>query len=311
MNFKKIFIFLALSLCSVLALPAKNLPETILILNMDNEAVLPKKFRTTQDAFEGETKQSVSRLGFDQLRISGSAQFSDKALTAIIERLNNPKNLYILDLRQESHGFINGAAVSWYGVKDWANVGKTLRQIEEEEQTLLKNILTAKTANIALTFVKEPEGQSLPIIEKSVRVDVKDVATENQLVNKHQATYIRFPVTDHVMPTNEIVDQFVYLIKQMPQDRWIHMHCAAGIGRTSTFMVMLDMMKNAKQVSYSDILERQLLIGGRDLRKPSKSQWKAKAIADRTRFLEEFYDYCRTNQDNYQTPWSLYRLLKD
>ena len=43
--------------------------------------------------------------------------------------------MLIVDLRQESHGFLNGNAISWYGTRNAANEGKIGRQIEAEQST--------------------------------------------------------------------------------------------------------------------------------------------------------------------------------
>ena len=41
-----------------------------------------------------------------------------------------------------------------------------------------------------------------------------------------------------------------------------HFHCKEGIGRTTTFMIMYDIMKNYKEVSLNDIIKRQYLPSG-------------------------------------------------
>ena len=39
----------------------------------------------------------------------------------------------IVDLREESHGFFDGIAVSWYGEHDWGNVGLTQEEALADE----------------------------------------------------------------------------------------------------------------------------------------------------------------------------------
>ncbi|MDP1879532.1 MAG: protein-tyrosine phosphatase family protein [Parachlamydiaceae bacterium] len=288
---------------------AKEELNTLLILNMKNIPEFPKEFRTTKDVFFETSKTVPTREGFDQLNLSGSGQFSDKSFKILFEKLNHPQNFYLLDLRQESHGFINGDAVSWYGIKDWGNVGKTLSQICKKEQKLLTSILKQKKVQIALKFSKDFKGKSLPKADMS-SFDVSTVSTEKQLAKTSKVKYIRIPVTDHVQPSDDNVDRFIDFFKTLPSNYWIHMHCSAGVGRTSTFMVMFDIMKNAKKISLNDILCRQFLIGGRDLRKPSYCNWKTNYNKERVKFIEDFYEYCRSNQDRFNSSWSLYKLLK-
>ena len=57
---------------------------------------------------------------------------------------NGAKDIYIVDLRQENHGFFNNDAVSWYGKRDWANIGKSREEIIRQEMNLLKANLNKK-----------------------------------------------------------------------------------------------------------------------------------------------------------------------
>src|SRR3954464_1173816 len=49
------------------------------------------------------------------LRCSGSAQFGLRGFSELRERIGADR-LHVVDLRQESHCFAGGAALSWYGI---------------------------------------------------------------------------------------------------------------------------------------------------------------------------------------------------
>src|SRR5262245_1156318 len=63
------------------------------------------------------------------LRASGSHQFDVGMLTTVIDRIADDgpelRRVLVVDLRQESHAFVDGRAVSWCADKDWANVGQS------------------------------------------------------------------------------------------------------------------------------------------------------------------------------------------
>jgi len=65
-------------------------------------------------------------------------------------------------------------------------------------------------------------------------------------------------------------------------------------------MSMYDMMHNAKNVSFEDIMKRQTLIGGSDLLNVDDKD-KSETRLD---FTKKFYNYCKENQDGFQTSWS-------
>ena len=115
-------------------------------------------------------------------------------------------------------------------------------------------------------------------------------------------SYIRIPVTDKEKPSDDMVDYFVQFVQSLPQNTWVHFHCEEGMGRTTTFMVMYDIMKNAKRVSLDDIMNRQVLIGGQDLLDDKVNT--TKNAKERTEFIQEFYKYALQNNDNFKTTWS-------
>lgn len=261
----------------------------LLILNMWNEAELPRNFRTTSTS----VPVSTSDTGLKELKASGSAQFSELSLDLLIKTLGGNHLTTIVDLRQESHGFINGVAVSWYAEKNRLNIGKSLGEIEEDEKKLLTDIAQRH-------FTMLYASKKFPIF-----LWVKRVDTEAELALSRGLGYVRIPITDHMRPTDRDVDDFINFIKTFPKDSlWLHFHCAAGEGRTSTFMVMYDMLRNATRVSLEDIFQRQYLLGGINfLNETSEEGWKKPYAEERKAFLYQFYKYCQQNP-LFQKSWS-------
>ncbi|MBU3197100.1 hypothetical protein KPL26_10470 [Clostridium algidicarnis] len=81
-----------------------------------------------------------------------------------------------------------------------------------------------------------------------------------------------------------MVDCFVSLVKSQPKNTWLHFHCKQGIGSTTTFMIMYDMIKNAHHVTADDIIKRQLLLANFD-----ESHIKSFYNNERIIFLNNFY----------------------
>lgn len=255
------------------------------------------RFRKLTDPFIRSSEKNPSREGLEKLKASGSNQFSEKGLKILKERLKGEK-IIIVDLRQESHGFIDGVPVSWRGECNWANLHKSLQEIEKDEMERLNSLLKKKSV-IAVMFQGEKEIQ--------VKLSVKNVRDEKELCKKMGVGYFRLPVPDHRRPDDKTVDKFIAFIKSMPEGSWLHFHCKAGKGRTSTFLAMYDMMHNAKKVSIDDIILRQYFFGSTNLF-AQPADWKYPYAVERSEFLRKFYDYCVENKDNFNTPWSEYIL---
>ena len=142
-------------------------------------------------------------------------------------------------------------------------------------------------------------GSTVPLYRRTgaliENLTVDFVSNESTVVTDVGMQYKRFAVKDNGAPTPTIVDEFVEFIKNKPDDLHLHFHCDAGEGRTTSFMVMYQALKNASNLSLDQLLGYQYNIGGVNLHDNSAQ----------LEFLEDFYNYVEKNKsDNYSTPYS-------
>jgi hypothetical protein len=262
---------------------------------------LPRNFRTTDQPLPPpHPGQFLNPAGLAELHESGSAQFTAASLALILPKLRGPVTVF--DLRQESHLFVNGEPVSWYATNNWANAGKAHDQIVTDEAVRMSALRPGGTLALADDrSIKQEPGVTPP-----EPVAIAACTREADLVAADGAAYVRITVNDHSRPTDEEVDRFVAAVRQIPVDGWVHFHCRAGKGRTTTFMVLYDMLRNAGRVPLNDIVNRQsVLAGDYDLFKPeSDGGWKAAVFADRAAFVRAFYDYARANAGGQPMLWT-------
>lgn len=252
-----------------------------------------RKFRTCSDASK---LKGINIEGLANLKCSGSAEPSGEGFVALRKSFKN-KKVIVVDLREESHGFLNKLyPVSWYlFLYNWGNAGKSLTNIKADESTKLQSLINK---DIKLTGKNKKQY--------STDISVKQVNSEEELANINNLSYIRFPVRDRAYPTDAIIDEFVLYVTKMPKDdTWFHFHCKEGKGRTTTFMVMFDMMHNADKVSFDDIIRRQYLIGGADLTEKKDDPVLQKLSNERLVLLKKFYDYCKNK--NFLIPFSSFK----
>lgn len=276
-----------------------NYARTMLVMDMRNAPPqLPKRFRMITDALPA----NINSTGLADLHIAGGGQFSKSAFKLMLERMK-AKHIVVMDLRQESHGMLNDNAISWYGLRNADNANKTAAQIEEDQTALLTALGQEETVVVNKLVQKTAEGG----IQKAQPTEyvVHQTSTEEELVTKLGHAYKRLYVQDYHAPQDKEVDRFIKMINKLSPDKWIYFHCRAGIGRTTVFMTMYDMMHNAKKVSLEDILTRQNALGGKDLRQlPSKTHFKYQWGVDRLKFITQFYEYARGNKDHFATSWT-------
>lgn len=272
---------------------------------------LPRNFRTANSAYRtnadpkkaGEGfETNPSRKGLATLYASGSAEFSvkefDKMVPVLKEQAKGP--IYIVDLRQESHGLINGTAVSWYGERDWGNLGKSKRAALRDEKSRLESVRGKDVTMAKLSKEKKPVNP--------VTVKAESVMTEEQLVKSRGLRYFRIAATDHVWPSAENIDAFIRFTRKLPKDAWLHFHCQAGQGRTTAYMAMYDMMKNP-DLSLGTILSRQYLIGNNyvayRVAAPKDGDWKAAYYNQKADMVAKFYQYVQEQHaDGFRMSWS-------
>ncbi|SCA63370.1 Uncharacterized protein SCG7109_AN_00120 [Chlamydiales bacterium SCGC AG-110-M15] len=265
------------------------------------EAVFGKRFRTTNDSLQG---QRVDPTGLHQLNIMGSGAFTEGQLQRASDLVNGP--LFIVDLRQESHAYVNGHPVSWYGMRNWTNLHMTPKEVAQDEINRIGSLKKRHDLYLPEILTKVEDGNIWKV--QFHQFKVKEVSTEAEIAARNGVGYIRLYVPDHLPPPQDQVDLFMKFFKQLPANSSLYFHCRGGVGRTTTFMVMFDIITNAKKVDLKDILLRQYVIGGKDLKNPgSESSYKYEEAVERLRFIENFYQYVRENKDDFQTTWSMWK----
>lgn len=245
-----------------------KLNKTLLIVDNDTATELPKRFRIIK-----------------ALNISGSQQFTPSQLQNIIKTIDS-NDLYIVDLRQEAHGFINDIAVSYHNDLSYPFTCYDSEETLNIEKILFKDIKKNEKINLydILGLIKRTEV-------------VNDINIEAEYCKSLNVKYKLFAVRDGSIPTPTMVDDFVNFINEKPEKAHLHFHCKEGQGRTTTFMAMYQMMNNTENLSLEEILQQQINAGGIDLT-------TNKSRAD---FLQQFYSYVKENKDsNYDIPYSLW-----
>src|SRR5689334_11764067 len=103
-------------------IPAASPDASYAALVFDDDGGELRRFRSTTELPAADLDDTRE---LTELRCSGSAQPSVAGFRELEGRLAGVRDeeLCVVDLRQESHGFVNGAAVSWYATNNWGCAG--------------------------------------------------------------------------------------------------------------------------------------------------------------------------------------------
>ena len=296
--FGVLILFLSASIFSVTS--AKKIPDT---WRLDGTASAElRDFRLMTDAWKNPVRgKEPTRQGMESLHVSAGAQPSLVALPELYDKIHTLEpdaKIFLIDLRQESHGFANSLPVSFYIKHNAANAGKNSAEVEKIEREQLKNLRGVDT-------IFTPLGNDDTKRLKPIKIIPRVVQTERDAAEKIGFDYRRFAAADMQFPAPEIVDDFIIFVANLPENSWLHFHCHAGHGRTTTFLVMYDIMKNP-DVPLEEICKRQYLLGGSNLLlEPQGNDWYSKTARDRAKKIRLFYDWVQgTNSEQIGLQWS-------
>lgn len=278
--------------------------KLLLVYDIFNQHGKLRNYRNVKDCRTNSQKfAKINLSGFYELNLSGSGQFSSYDLPYILQQTTGL--VFIIDLRQETHGFINGKPVTWYSFRNQANKDKPPQQIEQQENNFFLQLTNNK--QVAISNIRKIGNGNFKATTTTI-VPITTIATEKTLVEQAKAHYIRFYILDRHKPSNEQVDAFINFLHTLPKNAWLHFHCRAGKGRTTTFMLMYDMLHNATTVALKDLLARHAQAGGSALNImpcDKNNQWAYNAAVARYNFIQQFYQYAKAT-DGYLngTSWS-------
>ncbi len=197
----------------------------------------------------GEEAAQVSRQGLETLRVSGSAQPSLAGLSLLrddlLGKIPAGSEIWIADLRQESHFYADGVSMSIADSSNEANTGLSTAEVTLLEQEQMQALAAGELAG-------------------------KSLCTEQQAAEALGMHYVRFAITDHYFPEPAVVDEIIQFYRSLPENAWVHFHCRAGRGRTTSLCMMFDILRNP-ELDYETLALRQYLLGGKDLRESSSS----------------------------------------
>lgn len=253
----------------------------------------PRHWRALNEYAISPSKKKMNTTGLNSLFISGSASPTLDNLYWLKNHYGQERTVLLIDLRQETHLYVNGLPISIFDRQDQINWGKSPERINDEEHAWLEHTLKQQKITLNLTK-KSKNGFKIPI--NPFILNVKFAYLEKEAAAKADLHYYRIEVPDYHPPSPSQVDQFIKILHSVPEHYWIHFHCAGGKGRTTTFLAITDIIYNYKQISLNDIIMRQVLMGGIDLLDDSPTSlkdqpWKKEYKTARKNFIHLFYNY--------------------
>jgi predicted protein tyrosine phosphatase len=228
----------------------------------------PKQLLTPEtilklDQYPGIQKGSIKPPGAPNWRkakctdIHGSGQPTKSAWRQKLQDLSKRypgKKIPWANLREEPVIYVKGKPYSLRKLKAWnenleTNKGMSGQAVEKQEERLRQEILQ-RLADGKLKL--RGETNSFKLKDETVPLDLKpeDIQTPRQVADElsqcFNIEYKRIPIGDEKAPEPRDLDAIKNWVESFPADAPMVFNCHAGRGRTTTAIVVADMVRRSK-----------------------------------------------------------------
>ncbi len=211
------------------------------------------------------------------------------------------KKIKWVNLREEPVVYINGKPLSLRKLKtpfkNLENPGVKANDIEKQEKELKKEILEEAKRNGGKLIIHD-EDEKGNLVPKEVVIGENSVKTTEEVFNDfkkegYKVDFKRLPVTDEKAPEKKDFDDLTKALKDDSPDTPVIFNCHAGRGRTTTGMVIADLMNHAKEDRFNKSITRNKTVRKEIIEQGDNVDPKAKAgelrrILSLVKTLEEF-----------------------
>ena len=239
------------------------------------DAFYDSNFRSMQDEIIAD--EDVDLTGLRELRASGGFSVGYRDIKRRLSHVDGTK--IIIDGMSSDHGYVREVPITMLGYH--------MRRPPDYRHLLRRLFLTG-------TFDKREDLIVKPVDE----------------ARKFGLSYENVKIISKTVLTDENVEQILNLFENAPSDAWFHFHCHHGKGRTSTMVVMLDIVKNAPQVALQDIVKRHSLLGSTnffDTKVWKRGTYSKDLLEARKKFIEDFYNFVVQRKQGGIQNWTQWR----
>lgn len=196
----------------------------------------------------------------DDDNIYGVAQPTIEGIKGVLDKVgkgpgsSGPPAVWT-NLREEPVVYVNGKPHNLRGANAWdhntENPGASTDAVERSDAQLKADVLAEAQKNGGRLLVTEegPDGQ---VVQRWEEVTPESVQTPREVFDSLKAQgynvdYARVPVSDEKTPEPGDFDALVSRLKDVSPDQPLIFNCHGGRGRTTTAMVVADLVRRGQQ----------------------------------------------------------------
>lgn len=258
-------------------------------------------FGSTNDPFlnkrlKNDCCRNVNKEGLSELNAYGSG---------LVKYYGNFKNyykdniqsvngkLYIVSLLPNDIYYYNDRCLRWYGVGYFnSNLGDPIIHRE-----IMKS---AYKKLIRLVYGNPPT------------YDLSQLRTEQEITKELGIEYL-MPLkgSGEWLNNDQFIEDTIRFFESLPNNSHLYVHCAHGRGRTTSYLVLYDIFKNAKKIPLKDIADRHYCLGREDVLNTDvwvKGTWTQEALDARKDLMVRFYDFMTDTKGYGHQSWTQWNI---
>jgi hypothetical protein len=239
-------------------------------------------FITTHDSIpqnrqKKECCKAFNTQGLTQLNIHGSGLIYFPDYKQYFKQNCTPQRVYVMNLLNEEAYYYKDRPLRWYGM---GFIEQDLGHYYFQSKPL-KNAYKATIRK----FYGVPSS-----------ADKSQYQTEGEIVQNFGDGVYYMPLKENPgwLGNQAFMEDLIKFFESIPEGSPVYAHCFHGKGRTTIFIVLYDIFRNAKQVPLQDIADRHYCLGREHILDTNlwlKGTWTQEALNARTELIKRFYDY--------------------
>lgn len=225
------------------------------------------------------------------------------AINDIKQHNSSVKNIVVIDLIKEYHGFIdygkNTIPFTWRANHNTVNFAIANGEVEKNEEIIVSKMFQKfydKTIDIISLFSSDEGG--VDRIQQIIKINkFKSILSEKQLLKNENINYLRLPCNDYSALNNKVIIDFAQFTQNQfnPETDWLHIHCNGGKGRSTSLSLIFDMFMRLENstlsnTSFSDLIKFHCKNGGKNLSETPHYAWKQELAIERYNVLNKIYN---------------------
>lgn len=240
----------------------------------------------------------VNTTGLDNINLYGSGIINFPHFLEHFKNTlsTNKENFVVVNLNDEEIFYYKNRSLQWYALGyTKKNYGQKLNELRFQKR-LYRKVINYFYGPVPLD-------------------DQNQINTEEDIFKALNITYLT-PLKNELawLDNDDFMENTIRLFQSFKRDTHLYVHCLHGRGRTTTYLILYDIFRNADKVSVEDIANRHFCLGRENVMDTEvwskKGSWTKEALMARKTLVIRFHNYMTDPRGYQYQSWTQWKKEK-